>query len=94
MSEFHVPTRTGRTRSVVFEKKILDYRLARQSFKTDNREVLGDIALMLKDRGYLAYRITDEHFGQRFLFESSLRAVGERSLYAIPINAGFFPTEP
>ncbi len=76
------------------EKKVLDYRLVRQSFKTDNREVLGEVAHMLKERGYLAYKISDGHFGLRFLFESSVRAIGERSLYAIPIQERFFPAKP
>ncbi|OPY66893.1 MAG: HD domain protein [Syntrophorhabdaceae bacterium PtaU1.Bin034] len=76
------------------EKKILDYRLVRQSFQTDNKAVLIECAGMLKERGYLAYDVKDEHFGQRFLFESNTPAIGQRSLYAIPIQERFFPAQP
>ncbi|OPY06282.1 MAG: HD domain protein [Syntrophorhabdaceae bacterium PtaU1.Bin034] len=76
------------------ERKVLDYRLVRQSFQTDNKAVLIECAGMLKERGYLAYDVKDEHFGQRFLFESSVPAIGQRSLYAIPIQERFFPAQP
>ena len=79
---------------LAFENKVLDYRLVRQSFQADNKAVLIEFAGILREPSYLAYDIKDDYFGLRFLFESSIPAIGEQSLYAIPVNEGFFPMEP
>jgi CRISPR/Cas system-associated endonuclease Cas3-HD len=75
------------------EKKVLDYRLVRQSFKTDNRAVLAEFAHILKLHDYLAYNIGDGHFGLRFLFRSSIPGMRERDLYAIPVKGQLFPVK-
>jgi hypothetical protein len=75
------------------EKKVLDYRLVRQSFKTDNRAVLAEFAHILKQHDYMAYNIGDGHFGLRFLFRSSIPGMRERDLYAIPVKGQLFPGE-
>jgi HD domain len=75
------------------EKKVLDYRLVRQSFKTDNRAVLAELAHILKRHDYLAYKIGDGHFGLRFLFRSSIPGIGEQDLYTIPVKGQLFPVE-
>ena len=52
------------------EKKVLDYRLIRQSFQTDNKAVLIEFSGILKDHGYLAYDIKDDYFSAwKFLFQ-------------------------
>ncbi len=79
---------------LTFEKKVLDYRLVRQSFQTDNKAVLIEFADILREQGYLAYDIKDGYFGLRFLFESSVPAVRHSELYAIPVKIGLFPVDP
>jgi len=76
------------------EKNILDYRLVRQSFETDNKAVLIEFSRILKDHGYLAYDIKDGYFGLRFLFQSSVPAMRQPGLYAVPIKIQFFPADP
>ena len=44
---------------LAFEKKVLDYRLVRQSFQTDNKAVLIEFSGILKEHGYLAYDIKE-----------------------------------
>jgi hypothetical protein len=75
------------------EKKVLDYRLVRQSFRTDNRAVLAEFAHILKRHDYLAYRIGDGHFGLRFLFRSSIPGIREQDLYTIPVKGQLFQVE-
>jgi len=75
------------------EKKVLDYRLVRQSFRTDNRAVLAEFAHILKRHDYLAYNIGDDHFGLRFLFRSSIPGMRERDLYTIPVKGQLFPVK-
>ena len=75
------------------ENKVLDYRLVRQSFRTDNRAVLAEFAHILKRHDYLAYNIGDDHFGLRFLFRSSIPGMRERDLYAIPVKGQLFPVK-
>ncbi len=81
-------------KALAFEKKVLDYRLVRQSFETDNKAVLVEFSGILKHRGYLAYDIKDGYFGLRFLFQSSVPAMRQPGLYAIPLKIGFFPADP
>ena len=47
---------------LAFEKKVLDYRLVRQSFETDNKAVLVEFSGILKQHGYLAYNIKERLF--------------------------------
>ncbi len=79
---------------LAFEKKVLDYRLVRQSFETDNKAVLIEFSGILKDHGYLAYDIKDGYFGLRFLFQSSVPAMRQPELYAVPVKIGLFPADP
>ena len=79
---------------LAFEKKVLDYRLVRQSFETDNKAVLVEFSGILRKHGYLAYRIEEHYFGLRFLFQSSVPAMRQPGLYAIPVKIGFFPADP
>jgi hypothetical protein len=81
-------------KALALEKKVLDYRLVRQSFVTDNRTVLADLTRILKERGYIAYDIADGFFGLKFLFQSSISSMRTQSLYAIPLKGEFFPVEP
>jgi hypothetical protein len=81
-------------KTLAFEKKVLDYRLLRQSFQTDNKAVLIEFSGILKDHGYLAYDIKDGYFGLRFLFQSSVPAMSQPGLYAIPVKIGLFPADP
>ncbi len=76
------------------EKKVLDYRLIRQSFQTDNKAVLIEFSGILKDHGYLAYDIKDDYFGLKFLFQSSVPAMRQPGLYAIPVKIGLFRLTP
>ena len=76
------------------EKKVLDYRLVRQSFETDNKAVLIEFSGILKDHGYLAYDIKDGYFGLKFLFQSSVPTMRQPGLYAVPIKIQFFPADP
>jgi HD superfamily phosphohydrolase YqeK len=62
------------------EKKVFDHRLVRQSFRTDNRAVLGDLTHILKRNGFLAYEIAGGFFGLRFLFQSSIPGIRGQSL--------------
>ncbi len=77
-----------------FEKKVLDYRLLRQSFKTDNRAVLTEFSAILRKHGYLAYDINEAYFGLRFLFQSSIPDMRQPELWAIPVNIKLFPAKP
>ncbi|MGD0230950.1 MAG: hypothetical protein ABSC19_11410 [Syntrophorhabdales bacterium] len=79
---------------LAFEKKVLDYRLVRQSFQTDNKAVLVEFSGILKDHGYLAYDIKDGYFGLKSLFQSSIPAMRQPGLYAIPVKIGLFPAKP
>ncbi len=76
------------------EKKVLDYRLIRQSFQTDNKAVLIEFSGILRQHGYLAYRIEGDYFGLKFLFQSSIPAMRQPGLYAIPVKIGLFPSKP
>lgn len=80
-------------KALVFEKRVLDYRLVRQSFVTDNRAVLVDLTSILKERGYIAYDIADGFFGLKFLFQSSIPSMRTQSLYAIPLKGELFPVK-
>jgi hypothetical protein len=77
-----------------FEKKVLDYRLLRQSFKMDNRAVLTEFSAILRKHGYLAYKINEAYFGLRFLFQSSIPDMRQPELWAIPVKIGLFPAKP
>jgi hypothetical protein len=81
-------------KALAFEKKVLDYRLVRQSFETDNKAVLVEFSGILKVHGYLAYDIKDGYFGLRFLFQSSVPAMSQPGLYAVPVKIQFFPADP
>jgi hypothetical protein len=81
-------------KELAFEKKVLDYRLVRQSFETDNKAVLAEFSWILKQRGYLAYDVKEGYFGLRFLFQSSVPAMSQPGLYAVPVKIEFFPTKP
>lgn len=83
----------GILKALAFQKKVLDYRLVRQSFMADNRAVLVDLTRILKERGYIAYDIADGFFGLKFLFQSSIPSMRTQSLYAIPLKGGLFPVE-
>jgi hypothetical protein len=56
--------------------------------------VLADFADMLRDRGLLAWRISEGLFGLKFLFRSSLPALPEMGFLTIPIKAELFPVLP
>jgi hypothetical protein len=77
-----------------FEKKVLDYRLLRQSFKMDNRAVLTEFSAILRKHGYLAYKINEAYFGLRFLFQSSIPDMCQPELWTIPVKIGLFPAKP
>jgi hypothetical protein len=77
-----------------FEKKVLDYRLLRQSFKMDNRAVLTEFSAILRKHGYLAYKINEAYFGLRFLFQSSIPDMRQPELWAIPVKVQLFPAKP
>ena len=79
---------------LAFEKKVLDYRLLRQSFKMDNRAVLTEFSAILRKHGYLAYNINEAYFGLRFLFQSSIPDMRQPELWAIPVKIGLFPAKP
>ncbi len=79
---------------LAFEKKVLDYRLLRQSFKMDNRAVLTEFSAILRENGYLAYKINEAYFGLRFLFQSSIPDMRQPELWAIPVKIGLFPAKP
>jgi hypothetical protein len=81
-------------KALAFEKKMLDYRLVRQSFKSDNRAVLNEVSGLLSKNGFLAYDIKKGNFGLRFLFQSSIPSIRDQALYAIPLKGEFFPVEP
>jgi hypothetical protein len=76
------------------EKKVLDYRLVRQSFQIDNKAVLIEFSGILKQRGYLAYKIDEHYFGLRFVFQSSIPAMRQPGLWAIPVKIELFPAKP
>lgn len=80
-------------KALASEKKVLDYRLVRQSFMTDNRAVLVDLTRIIKDRGYIAYDIADGFFGLKFLFQSSISGMRTQSLCAIPLKGELFSVE-
>ncbi|MGD0229953.1 MAG: HD domain-containing protein [Syntrophorhabdales bacterium] len=77
-----------------FEKKVLDYRLLRQSFKMDNRAVLTEFSAILRKHGHLAYDINEAYFGLKFLFQSSVPDMRQPELWAIPVKIGLFPAKP
>lgn len=77
-----------------FEKKVLDYRLLRQSFKVDNRAVLTEFSAILRKHGYLAYNINEAYFGLKFLFQSSIPDMRQPELWAIPVKIGLFQARP
>ena len=77
-----------------FEKKVLDYRLLRQSFKMDNRAVLTEFSAILSKHGYLAYNINEDYFGLKFLFQSSIPDMRQPELWAIPVKVELFPAKP
>ena len=77
-----------------FEKKVLDYRLLRQSFKMDNRAVLTEFSAILRKHGYLAYKINEAYFGLKFLFQSSIPDMRQPELWAIPVKIELFPAKP
>jgi hypothetical protein len=79
---------------LAFEKKVLDYRLLRQSFKTDNRAVLTEFSGILRKHGYLAYKINEAYFGLKFVFQSSIPDMRQPELWAIPVNIKLFPAKP
>lgn len=76
------------------EKKVLDYRLVRQSFRTDNKALLTELSGILKKNGFLAFDIKDGYFGLQFLFQSSIPRIREQSLYAVPLKGEIFSVEP
>jgi hypothetical protein len=76
------------------EKKVLDYRLVRQSFETDNKAVLIEFSRILKDHGCLAYNIKDDYFGLKFLFQSSIPDMRQPGLWAVPMKIELFPAKP
>lgn len=77
-----------------FEKKVLDYRLLRQSFKTDNRMVLTEFSAILRKHGCLAYKINEAYFGLKFLFQSSIPDMRQPELWAVPVNMKLFRARP
>lgn len=79
---------------LAFEKKILDYRLLRQTFQTDNRAILTEFSSILRKHGYLAYDINEAYFGLRFLFQSSIPNMRQPELWAIPVKIQLFPARP
>ena len=79
---------------LAFEKKVLDYRLLRQSFQTDNRAVLTEFSAILSKHGYLAYNINENYFGLKFLFQSSIPDMRQPELWAIPVKIGLFLSKP
>jgi hypothetical protein len=79
---------------LAFEKGVLDYRLVRQSFQIDNKAVLIEFSGVLRQHGYLAYKIEDDYFGLKFLFQSSIPNMRQPELWAIPVNIGIFPAKP
>jgi hypothetical protein len=79
---------------LAFEKKVLDYRLLRQSFQTDNRAVLTEFSAILRKHGYLAYKINEAYFGLKFLFQSSIPDMRQPELWAIPVKVQLFPAKP
>jgi hypothetical protein len=79
---------------LAFEKKVLDYRLVRQSFQTDNKAVVIEFSDILRQHGYLAYKIEDGYFGLRFLFQSSIAVMRQPGLWAIPVKIELFPAKP
>jgi hypothetical protein len=79
---------------LAFEKKVLDYRLVRQSFETDNKAVLTEFSRILRKHGYLAYDIKDDFFGLRFLFQSSIPAMRQPGLWAVPVKIELFSAKP
>ena len=79
---------------LAFEKRVLDYRLLRQSFKTDNRVVLTEFSAILRKHGYLAYDINEDYFGLKFLFQSSIPDMRQPELWAIPVKVQLFPAKP
>ena len=81
-------------KALSFEKKVLDYRLLRQSFKMDNRAVLTEFSAILRKHGYLAYKINEDYFGLKFLFQSSISDMRQPELWAIPVKIGLFPAKP
>lgn len=81
-------------KTLAFEKKVLDYRLLRQSFQTDNKAVLAEFSKILKGRGYLAHDIRDGYFGLKFLFQTSIPDLRRAELWAIPVSARLFPVKP
>ncbi len=81
-------------KALAFEEKVLDYRLVRQSFETDNKAVLVEFSGILKHRGYLAYDIKDGYFGLKFLFQSSIPDMRQPELWAIPVKIGLFHAKP
>ena len=76
------------------EKKVLDYRLVRQSFETDNKAVLTEVSGILRQHGYLAYKIEDDYFGLKFFFRSSIPAMRQPELWAIPVKVQLFAAKP
>ncbi len=79
---------------LAFKKKVLDYRLLRQTFHTDNRAVLTEFSSILRKHGYLAYDIDEAYFGLRFLFQSSIPNMPQPELWAIPMKIQLFPARP
>jgi hypothetical protein len=49
---------------------------------------------ILRQHGYLAYKIEDDYFGLKFFFGSSVPAMRQPELWAIPTSIGLFPTKP
>ena len=49
---------------------------------------------ILRQHDYLAYRIDERFFGLRFVFQSSVPAMRQPGLYAIPVKVGLFPANP
>jgi HD domain len=78
---------------LAMENHIIDCRLARAS-REDNRSMLADFADMLRDRGLLAWRISEGHFGLKFFFRSSIPALQEKEFLTIPIKAELLPVLP
>jgi len=79
---------------LAFEKKVLDYRLVRQSFETDNKAVLTEFARILRHHGYLAYDIKDDFFGLKFFFRSSIPNMRQPGLWAVPVKIELFSAKP
>jgi hypothetical protein len=79
---------------LAFEKKVLDYRFLRQSFQTDNKAVLVEFSGILRQHGYLAYKIEDDYFGLKFLFRSSVPAMRQPGLWAVPVKIELFSAKP